>query len=237
MKKHALSISYVILLTLCMPLACLYMWFLTVLPVSWEAVNEWADTFPKWLFYTFVLLLPVGVYWLTVLVLGILNIARSFNAYKSGDAVGCVNGMLIHKYGLVVFFVVNFIVLVGIYLLVTLGLVMGTRGIFLVLAPFFLPWLVAAVGFTVFTTWLAIIPGAFYGIQVIRFTYREKKTSAGAAVWHGVLQFIFLADVLDAMYLAVKKWGRGKKSSIVIAVLYTAGLSGIIWMIIKIAAL
>ena len=47
MKKHALSISYVILLTLCMPLACLYMWLLTVLPVSWEAVNEWADTLPK----------------------------------------------------------------------------------------------------------------------------------------------------------------------------------------------
>ena len=66
----------------------------------------------------------------------------------------------------------------------------------------------------------------FYGIQVIRITYREKKTGIGAAVWHGILQFVFLADVLDAMYLAVKKWGMGKKSSVVIGFLYVLMLAG-----------
>ena len=68
-------------------------------------------------------------------------------------------------------------------------------------APVLLPWLTAAVVFTVSATWLAIGPGAFYGIQVIRFTLREKKAGYGVAVWHGFLQFVFLADVLDAMHL------------------------------------
>ena len=45
---------------------------------------------------------------------------------------------------------------------------------------------------------------------------------------------MFLADVLDAMYLAVKKWGMGKKSSVVIAVLYVLMLGGIIWGAVKV---
>ena len=56
----------------------------------------------------------------------------------------------------------------------------------------------------------------------------------GMAVLHGILQFMFLADVLDAMYLAVKKWGMGKKSSVVIAVLYVLMLGGIIWGAVKV---
>lgn len=46
---------------------------------------------------------------------------------------------------------------------------------------------------------------------VLRESVRAGKISGGAAVIHGILQFLFLADVLDAMYLAAGKWGRGKK--------------------------
>ena len=115
-----------------------------------------------------------------------------------------------------------------------MGTLVGTRGLALFAAPVLLPWLAASVAFSVFASWLAIVPGAFYGIQVIRITYREKKTGIGAAIWHGILQFVFLADVLDAMYLAVKKWGMGKKSSVVIAVLYVLMLGGIIWGAVKV---
>lgn len=236
MKKHTLSIAYVILLTLCLPLACLWAWSLSF-PFPWDALDQWADTIPKGLFVMFIQFLPVGIYGLAVLILGILNIVRSFRVYQSGDVTGCINGMLIHKYGLVFFFVVNFIVLAFFYLALSLGLLIGSRGLMIIFAPITLPWLIAALGFTVFASWLALIPGTFYGIQVIRFTLREKKTSAGAAVWHGVLQFIFLADVLDAMYLAVKKWGRGKKSSVAVAAVYAVSLAGIIWMIVKTVSL
>ncbi len=237
MKKHALSISYVVLLSLCLPLAYLYLCLWSVLPIPYEAVYEWADTFWKGLFCMLVFFAPIGVYWLAVLILGIMNIVRSFRTFKAGDTVGCINGMLIHKYGLVIFFVTNFVILTGLYLIMTLAVVVGTRGFAILMAPFLLPWLIVAIGLTIFASWLAMIPGAFYGIQVIRFTLKEKKTSIGAAVWHGILQFLFLADVLDAMYLAVKKWGRGKKSSVAVAIVYIVGFAGLIWLVVWLRSL
>lgn len=229
MKKYALSIAYVILLTLCVPLVCLYIWLLTVLPIPWDLLIAWVDSFGRGVLVLLIFLLPVGLYWLAVFILGVANIIKSFKMYRSGDAAGCVNGMLIHKYGLVVFFAVNFVVMFLFYFILTFGTLVGTRGLAVFAAPVLLPFLTAAVIFTGFATWLAVVPGAYFGIQVIRFTLREKKTGRAAAVWHGILQFVFLADVLDAMYLAVRKWNRGKKSSAVVGILYIAALAAIIW--------
>lgn len=197
MKKYALSIAYVILLTLCVPLACLYIWLLTVLPIPWELLSTWADSFGRGVLVFLLFLFPVGLYWIAVFILGVANIIKSFKIYRSGDAAGCVNGMLIHKYGLVVFFAVNFVVMFLFYFILTFGTLVGTRGLAVFAAPVLLPWLVAAIAFTVFASWLAIVPGAVYGIQVIRFTVKGKKMGLGAAIWHGILQFMFLTDVLD----------------------------------------
>lgn len=232
MKKYALSIAYVLLLTLCLPLVCLYIWVLATLPIPWNSLTDWADTFGKGILVIFVFVLPAILYWLSVFILGTANIVNSFRIYRSGDVVGCVNRMLIIKYGLVVFFIINFIVMSGWYLLSTFGILVGTRGLAIFAAPILLPFLAVSITLTVIATWLAIVPGAFFGIQVIRFTVRARKTGPGAAVWHGVLQFVFLADVLDAMYLAVKMWGRGKKSSAVIGVVYLLMLAAVIGMII-----
>ena len=234
MKKYALSIPYVIMLTLCLPLAGLYIWLLTVLPIPWDALRGWSDSFGRTMLVCLLFLFPVVIYWLVVFVLGILNIVKSFKEYKTQDTVGCVNGMLIHKYGLVVFFAVNFIVMFLFYFIMTFGMLIGTKGLVLFAAPVLLPWLIAAIAFNVFASWLAIVPGAVYGVQVIRFTVKGKKTGIGAAIWHGLLQFIFLTDVLDAMYLAVKKWGMGKRSSIVIMILYVLVLAGIVWGVVKV---
>lgn len=234
MKKYALSITYVIMLTLCLPLACLYIWLLTVLPIPWDALRGWSDSFGRTMLVCLLFLFPVVIYWLVVFVLGILNIVKSFKEYKTQDTVGCVNGMLIHKYGLVVFFAVNFIVMFLFYFILTFGMLIGTKGLVIFAAPVLLPWLIAAIVFNVFASWLAIVPGAVYGVQVIRFTVKGKKTGIGTAIWHGILQFLFLTDVLDAMYLAVKKWGMGKRSSIVIGILYVLMLAGIVWGVVKV---
>lgn len=220
MKNYSLSIIYVLLLTFCLPLACLYIWLLILLPIPWDSLAAWADTFGKGLLLFFILLLPVVLYWLAVFILGVANIMKSFRVYRSGNVKECINRMLIHKYGLAVFFIINFMVMSIWYFLSTFGVLVGTRGLAIFAAPVLLPILAISIALTVTVTWLAIVPGSFYGIQVIRFTLRENKTGLGAAVWHGFLQFVFLADVLDAMYLAVKKWGQGKKSSVVIGILY-----------------
>ena len=50
---------------------------------------------------------------------------------------------------------------------------------------------------------------------------------------HTVFQFFFLFDVLDAMYLATEKWGRGKKSSAIIGCVYLFAVFATIYLIIK----
>ena len=87
--------------------------------------------------------------------------------------------------------------------------------------------------FSVGATWLAILPGSFYGIQVIRMTYKSGKIGFAEAVVHTVFQFFFLFDVLDAMYLATEKWGRGKKSSVIIGCVYLFAVFATIYLIIK----
>lgn len=227
MKKYALSIAYVVMLALCVPGLCLYIWLLSVLPVPWEELADWMDSFGKGVLVLVLFLIPVILYWVAVCILGVANMVRSFRIYRTGDVIVCIHHMLILKYGMTIFFIINFIAAVLFYAGLTLGLLVGTRGLVIFAAPVILPFLAGGIIFTITATWLAILPGAFYGIQVIRFTLRERKTSPVAAVWHGFLQFVFLADVLDAMYLAVRKWGRGKKSSFVIGILYVAALAGI----------
>ena len=173
------------------------------------------------------------VYGGILVILGIWNMVKSFQIYKRQDMLGCINGMLIHKYGLVIFFCVNFIVLFLVYFMLTFGLVMGTRGLALLVAPVWLPFVLVMIGWSVIMSWLAILPGSMYSIQVIRGSVRAGKISGGAAVLHGILQFLFLADVLDAMYLAAGKWGRGKKSSVLVALVYIAAVVGIVWIVYK----
>lgn len=102
------------------------------------------------------------------------------------------------------------------------------------LIPVLLPVWVVGLCVSVFATWLAILPGSVYGIQVIRMSYKAGKISLVAAILHTILQFFFLTDVLDAMYLAAGKWNRGKKSSFVVGALYLISFIGIIILIVKI---
>ena len=129
-----LAVIYVILLSLCAPLMAvhfeLFTWFMGVVDMSY-----WTQTV-LWF-------LPMLVYGGILVILGIWNMVKSFQIYKRQDILGCINGMLIHKYGL------------------------------------------------------------------------------------------FLADVLDAMYLAAGKWGRGKKSSVLVALVYIAAVVGIVWIVYK----
>jgi hypothetical protein len=171
-----------------------------------------------------------------VIVFSIVNIVRSFKAYRENSPSYCVNSMLILKYGLIPFFIQAFTVTVLFILIFTLGGFVASRGtiIFMLIAlwPLALAWGVAVGLILTGLTIIILLPGAFYGIQVVRYTLKEKKTSSGFAVMHGILQFVPFFDNLDAMYLAVKKWKLGKKSSIAVATAYILLLLSIIACIV-----
>ena len=102
-KSRKSIFLYIILLTLCVPLA--YVYFILV--------TRLLDKIPEGhIGLTLVIVfLPLLFYWGLVAAVGIINIGQSFKIYKTGNLIECVNCMLIHKYGLVVFFCVNFLVL------------------------------------------------------------------------------------------------------------------------------
>ena len=224
--KNKLAITFVVLLTVCAPLG--YLYFIIVMQMLSYVAEDGLKA------ALLLSLIPILLYWLIIGILGILNMKKSFQLYRDEDTIGCINGMLIHKYGLVIFFCANFIVLCFWYGLFSMAAVMGTRGLLLLFAPVLLPVWVVGLCISAFATWLAILPGSIYGIQVIRMSWKAGKISLMAAILHTILQFFFLTDVLDAMYLAAGKWNRGKRSSLAVGALYLISLVGIIILIVKI---
>jgi len=212
-KGFGLAIAYDVWLALGVPFCAAYLLFLIFHQEL--IVNKWV-----WVIF----LALAALYWLAVVVLGAANIVQSFRMHRKHEDVYCVNAMLVLKYGLVIFFIMNFVTIVLGFLLVEFILVAASRGTIIFAFPAWITATLAAAGFYAFLTWLAMLPGAFYGVQVVRFSRSEGKLSGSAVFFHGLLQFVFLADVLDAMYLAVKLWGMGKKSSRVIGGLYLLGV-------------
>lgn len=220
LKKYRLQIAYVGLLSACLPLLFVWLGLIILLLNHFEKVHSGLMLFAVGF--------PVFFYWSVVVILGIGNAVHSFRIFRENQEVEYVNSMLILKYGLVVFFCVNFILLVFWYFMFALGMFIGSRGTILFALPVLLPWLIICIGLAVIGTWLAILPGSCYSLQVLRQAYKQGKLSRSAMFLHAVLQFIFLIDVLDAMYLALKLYGRGKRSSIVVSVLYLLVLIGIV---------
>lgn len=137
-----------------------------------------------------------------VLIVG--NIVLSFLAVENVHPLYCVRTMLIVRYGMIPFFLLNTI----------------SASIF-AYAGMFSAWVVLwfAIIYWLASSFFFMLPGAFYGIRVIRLSLREKKISSTAAILHGIAQFIPVAGFLDSAYLAVFKWKTAVKISIAILLL------------------
>jgi hypothetical protein len=153
------------------------------------------------------------IYSLAVLGLGCKLIADSFLIYKAHNVQDCLRCLMVLKYGMVPYFIVNFLWLS----LWAFILLIATRGTVLVVAPILL--------FTaMFFTWLVLLPGGFYGLQVVRLTKKEGNLSRLGCLVHGILQFCFFLDVLDCAYLVAWKWKRGKLAAILVCLFYCVGV-------------
>lgn len=223
MKKSAdkLAIAYVIILSLIPVLALPNLIFqnhvLDAIPYDASALTTELGFFLS--------TLPAIIYIMVLYILGILNIWKSFSSYEERDSTALLNRMLIHKYGLVVFFLFSFITLFILYFFAGTVLTFMTGGLII---PVMLLIMSVMVFFTVIAFWLLILPGSFYALQVIRMTYKTGKISLGTAILHGILQLFFLTDVLSAMYLAAVKWKHAKKSSIAVGIVYIVCAIGVV---------
>ena len=172
MKKSAdkLAIAYVIILSLIPVLALPNLIFqshvLDAIPYDASALTTELGFFLS--------NLPAIIYIMVLYILGILNIWKSFSSYEEGDSTALINRMLIHKYGLVAFFLYDFILLFTLYFFAGAALTFMTGGLII---PLMLPIMRVMIFFTVIGFWLTILPGSFYALQVIRMTYKAGKIS------------------------------------------------------------
>lgn len=156
------------------------------------------------------------ILFLSCLALGIASIINSFLVYERKPEA-CIQDWLRLKYGLIPFFIVNWL------LLFAFGIVIGVFS-----GGFALLWYIPL--FT-FLTWLYMFPGAFYGIQALRLLRKQSDMSMIVLVLHGICQFTFFLDVLDTMYLSVRKFHRGKKAAAVVGSIYVLGFLMGAWVI------
>lgn len=226
-KSYRLAVIYVILLTICLPLNILFLCLLSSIPEELLTLTS-----GKIALYVYCAL--AASYTAFLIILGLLNIIQSFDDYRAKKADCCVYTMLIHKYGLIPFFIINFTTAVILYAGGGIVMLIGSRGTIIFAMPVLLPVVLFLIGLSVIGTWLVLIPGAFYGIQVNRLNHHYRKASAFAAIVNSLLQFVFLIDTLDAMYLSLRKWGKGKKSALCVGALYLLAICGIIYTVCQI---
>ena len=121
------------------------------------------------------------------IIVGIANVVCAFRDYRQAPEL-CIRNLKLLKYGMIPCFVINFI------WMLCLG--------FGVAVASFLIGLVWFVPFAVIATWLYLLPGAFYGVQVVRIMHNRQGRGAGWCIFNGFLQFCFVLDVIDTAYLA-----------------------------------
>jgi len=141
-RSHILQISYTILATLCVPLNLLYFAFISSMMSETMSENAIENALANLSAVYFIL---SAIYVAALIILAILNITQSFQACHEKEALFCINGMLILKYGMVIFFVVNFLSIALMLFGISAGGLIISRGTLILAAPVLLPFLFAVI--------------------------------------------------------------------------------------------
>ena len=153
-----------------------------------EKMGAWEVSY--WIFDVFLMRgMPILLLCTIVacIVVGIANIVCAFHNYRRAPEL-CIRNLKLLKYGMIPCFVINFIWMVCLGFFVAVGSI--------------LVGLVWFVPLAVIITWLYMLPGAFYGVQVVRIMKKRQERSVIWCIFNGFLQFCFVLDVIDTAYLA-----------------------------------
>lgn len=80
------------------------------------------------------------------------------------------------------------------------------------MAPFILPPILLAISF------MAALPGFVLAVGTVIISRKQKEMKLGSCVLHILLQFVPVADLIDALYISIHYWSRAKKLAVITAV-------------------
>jgi hypothetical protein len=83
---------------------------------------------------------------------------------------------------------------------------------FILMAAFILPPILLAISF------IAALPGFILAVGTVIISRKQKEMKLGSCVLHILLQFVPVADLIDALYISLHYWSRAKKLAIITAV-------------------
>ena len=83
---------------------------------------------------------------------------------------------------------------------------------FILMAAFILPPILLAISF------IAALPGLVLAVGTVIIVRKQKEMKLGSCFLHILLQFVPLADLIDALYISIHYWNRAKKLAIITAV-------------------
>lgn len=128
------------------------------------------------------------------IVFAVINAINSFILLKNRDYNSMRKNMKALKFGVIPYFVINFVI----YALLLLLLFAASRGL-IMFTP--IPLLFSI---PVFFAYLTVIFTSSYGIGFSLILYKDKRIKTGKLVLHILLQLCFVLDVLDTIILIAK---------------------------------
>ena len=168
----------------------------------------------KWLFLGFNIAFLVA--FITLLT---VQISRVLPEIRSGNIDYCIKRFLFFKYTILpstlYFIFLALVIFVG---GISVSLVAFVFPPMLFLAPFILmvafilPPILLAISF------IAALPGFVLAVGTVIISRKQKEMKLGSCVLHILLQFVPLADLIDALYISIHYWNRAKKLAIITAV-------------------
>ena len=123
-------------------------------------------------------------------VTGVRVIVDALRRSRRHDGAGLRSSLITLKFGLIPFFIVNFVL----WALFNVLVIAASRGLGIFMTP-------AYIAAAVVLTYLAMVPSSVYGICWIRLLRSAGQLDKGGATRHTVMQLIFVLDVISAAIL------------------------------------
>lgn len=147
---------------------------------------------PHWSNWVIVVLIIIsGIF---NFIIAVTNVINSITLFKNSDHVSLRQNMKILKFGLIPYFVINFVL----YLFIFLILFAASRGI-IIFSPIPLFFIIP-----IFFTYLAVLFTSFYGIGYVLILWKENRIKNSCLVIHVLLQLCFVLDVISTIILLAK---------------------------------
>jgi hypothetical protein len=133
-----------------------------------------------------------SLWFITYLVLSIINIISIIFDYKNNNLESLFQKMKRVKINLIPFWIVNFIC----YLPISAILLVAGHGFGFIIVPVF-----------IFVSYTVLLLTSIFSILYLSKLRKNNILLKKQFIIHTILQFIFIADVIDVIYI-IKKWGK-----------------------------